>query len=113
MYALKLFSKDFYDTMFKFNLSRFINDKTNADLIANKGMEFHALSSAIKPFSTWLSRDAIQDCRESCGGHGYLKSKCEHFTRGTSFSSNCICIHMAICAYCSYISVMCVKISYY
>lgn len=35
--------------------------------------EFHALSSATKPLSGWLARDAIQDCREACGGHGYLK----------------------------------------
>ena len=36
-------------------------------------MELHALSSAGKPLSTWTTRDAIQDCREACGGHGYLK----------------------------------------
>lgn len=37
------------------------------------GVELHALSSAAKPFCTWIVRDAIQDCRESTGGHGYLK----------------------------------------
>lgn len=37
------------------------------------GAEMHALSSAAKPVCTWMARDAIQDCRESCGGHGYLK----------------------------------------
>lgn len=36
-------------------------------------MEMHAISSAAKPACTWAIRDAIQDCRESCGGHGYLK----------------------------------------
>lgn len=45
------------------------------DLAAIKGMEFHALSSALKPLCAWTSRDVIQDCRESCGGHGYLKGK--------------------------------------
>ncbi|XP_065357316.1 peroxisomal acyl-coenzyme A oxidase 3 isoform X2 [Calliphora vicina] len=38
------------------------------------GMELHALSSAAKPICTWAARDGIQECREACGGHGYLKS---------------------------------------
>lgn len=37
------------------------------------GMEFHSISAACKPVTTWATRDAIQDCREGCGGHGYLK----------------------------------------
>ncbi|KAJ6649267.1 Peroxisomal acyl-coenzyme A oxidase 3 [Pseudolycoriella hygida] len=37
------------------------------------GMEIHALSSAAKPYCTWSAQSAIQDCREACGGHGYLK----------------------------------------
>ena len=45
------------------------------DLLAAVGMEIHALSSASKPLCGWTVRDAIQDCRESCGGHGYLKGK--------------------------------------
>ena len=36
----------------------------------NVGMEIHALSSAVKPVVTWMVRDAIQECREACGGHG-------------------------------------------
>lgn len=37
------------------------------------GMEMHALSSAAKPVCAWTIRDVIQDCREACGGHGFLK----------------------------------------
>ena len=37
------------------------------------GMEMHALSSAAKPICAWTVRDVIQECREACGGHGYLK----------------------------------------
>lgn len=36
-------------------------------------MELHALSSAAKPYCSWTVQQAIQDCREACGGHGYLK----------------------------------------
>jgi len=36
-------------------------------------MEIHVLSSAGKPLAGWIARAAIQDCREACGGHGYLK----------------------------------------
>lgn len=46
----------------------------NQDTIGIEGMEIHVLSSATKPLCSWTSRDIIQDCRESCGGHGYLKS---------------------------------------
>lgn len=36
--------------------------------------EIHALISAAKPLITWTCRDAIQESREACGGHGFLKS---------------------------------------
>ncbi|XP_054267166.1 peroxisomal acyl-coenzyme A oxidase 3-like [Macrosteles quadrilineatus] len=36
--------------------------------------EEHALLSACKAVFSWKTQVAIQDCRESCGGHGYLKS---------------------------------------
>jgi len=35
--------------------------------------EIHAVVSATKPLVTWTCRDTIQECREACGGHGYLK----------------------------------------
>lgn len=37
------------------------------------GPEIHALSSGMKPVAGWLARDGIQECREACGGHGYLQ----------------------------------------
>ncbi|XP_046426011.1 peroxisomal acyl-coenzyme A oxidase 3 isoform X2 [Neodiprion virginianus] len=36
--------------------------------------EIHSIISAIKPLITWTCRDAIRECREACGGHGYLKA---------------------------------------
>jgi acyl-CoA oxidase len=41
--------------------------------IGNIGAEMHALSSCAKSVCTWASRDLIQECREACGGHGYLR----------------------------------------
>ncbi|CRL08031.1 CLUMA_CG020967, isoform A [Clunio marinus] len=41
--------------------------------MATAGMEIHALSSVGKPICAWTVRDVIQECREACGGHGYLK----------------------------------------
>lgn len=43
-----------------------------ADHLAAVGAEMHAISSCAKPLASWLARDAIQECREACGGHGYL-----------------------------------------
>lgn len=63
-----------YKSLYELQMSRYMNENTNS--IADLGMEIHVLSSATKPLCSWIARDAIQDCRESCGGHGYLKSKC-------------------------------------
>lgn len=41
--------------------------------VSLEGMEIHALSSVGKPICSWTSRNIIQECREACGGHGYLK----------------------------------------
>ena len=35
--------------------------------------EVHAMVSAMKPLVTWTCASAIQESREACGGHGYLK----------------------------------------
>lgn len=37
------------------------------------GKELHAVASACKPMAGWLARDAIQECREACGGHGWAR----------------------------------------
>ncbi|RWS24161.1 Peroxisomal acyl-coenzyme A oxidase 3-like protein [Leptotrombidium deliense] len=38
------------------------------------GAEIHSLSSCAKAVCGWMARDAIQESREACGGHGYLKA---------------------------------------
>ncbi|XP_020298492.1 peroxisomal acyl-coenzyme A oxidase 3-like isoform X2 [Pseudomyrmex gracilis] len=71
LYTMKIFSSNFLNILVEFNLERLSG--RNDDWIVDLGVEMHALSSAAKPLCSWLARDAIQDCRESCGGHGYLK----------------------------------------
>lgn len=41
--------------------------------VTKAGMEMHALSSAGKAICAGTVQEAIQECRQACGGHGYLK----------------------------------------
>lgn len=34
--------------------------------------EIEALAAGLKAYTTWTVRDALQECREACGGKGYL-----------------------------------------
>lgn len=74
-YVQKIFCHWLFDEHYALLMATLAKDKS----IGGANMEMHALSSAAKPICTWQARDAIQDCRESCGGHGYLKSKLYFF----------------------------------
>ncbi|KAF2358453.1 Acyl-CoA dehydrogenase/oxidase N-terminal and middle domain [Trinorchestia longiramus] len=69
-YVLDHFSKTFSDHYADFRMQMISGD--DPDHLAEFGQEIHALSSCGKPLSGWLARDCIQECREACGGHGYL-----------------------------------------
>ncbi|KAK4876258.1 hypothetical protein RN001_012680 [Aquatica leii] len=47
--------------------------KPNSTLESSK-TEIHVVLSAAKPLTTWTCQDAIQQCREACGGHGFLEA---------------------------------------
>uniref|UniRef100_A0A7G3ACZ8 Acyl-coenzyme A oxidase n=1 Tax=Lutzomyia longipalpis TaxID=7200 RepID=A0A7G3ACZ8_LUTLO len=57
------------------------------DIGLSKGIEMHALSSVAKAITTWAARDAVQDCREACGGHGYLRAAQLGFIRSDNDAS--------------------------
>ena len=46
--------------------NRFLN-KTESEM-----QEIEALAAGMKSYSTWSTRDVLQECREACGGKGYL-----------------------------------------
>jgi len=45
--------------------------------------ELHATSSGLKAFCSWKTKDAIESCRLTCGGHGYIGNA----GFGTTFAS--------------------------
>ncbi|XP_067034311.1 peroxisomal acyl-coenzyme A oxidase 3-like [Acropora muricata] len=69
-YALKYFSRIFYMLHIELHVSLMLGESHES--LAELGKEIHALSSASKPLASWIAQTTIQECREACGGHGYL-----------------------------------------
>ena len=64
------FSMTFYEDFLRLLIGKMSGE--DPDMLAALGMEVHGVSSAGKPLFSWTAQAAVQECREACGGHGYL-----------------------------------------
>ncbi|XP_068163891.1 peroxisomal acyl-coenzyme A oxidase 3 [Antennarius striatus] len=69
-YALENFSKSIFMNFVEFQMGLLMRDKS--DRQSELGREIHAISCSSKPLGSWSAQRGIQECREACGGHGYL-----------------------------------------
>ncbi|XP_057709882.1 peroxisomal acyl-coenzyme A oxidase 3 [Corythoichthys intestinalis] len=69
-YALECFSKSLFSNYVEFRIGQMMKDQV--DRQAELGRELHALACSGKPSAAWTAQRGIQECREACGGHGYL-----------------------------------------
>lgn len=80
--ALKNYSFSIFMNLAEFYMGLMSNDMSERQ--ANFGKEIHILSSAVKPLASWTAQRVIQECREACGGHGYLKASRFGYLRDTN-----------------------------
>uniref|UniRef100_A0A663LLJ2 Acyl-coenzyme A oxidase n=1 Tax=Athene cunicularia TaxID=194338 RepID=A0A663LLJ2_ATHCN len=69
-YALDYFCKSLFENLTEFYLGLLTKQRSQRQ--ADIGREIHALCAASKPLTSWTAQQAAQECREACGGHGYL-----------------------------------------
>ncbi|XP_072381174.1 peroxisomal acyl-coenzyme A oxidase 3-like [Diabrotica undecimpunctata] len=69
-YVLRNFNTYFSEKFYEFTMNNILG--TSLPNAPDMGIEIHGVSSAAKPMAGWIMKDAVQECRECCGGHGYL-----------------------------------------
>lgn len=69
-YALEHFTKSIFMNYLEFQIGQMMKEKS--DRQAEMGREIHAIGCSSKPLGSWIAQRGIQECREACGGHGYL-----------------------------------------
>lgn len=65
------FAEQFQERFFRYSVQLLTGDRSEEMVEMSK--EMHALSCVSKPMATWTAQRAIQESREACGGHGFLK----------------------------------------
>ncbi|XP_074641491.1 peroxisomal acyl-coenzyme A oxidase 3-like [Tubulanus polymorphus] len=70
-FALLHFTHSFFMDFAEFTVGRMMGNSEVKQ--AELGEEIHAISCASKPIASWIAMKSVQECREACGGHGYLK----------------------------------------
>ncbi|CAF0826000.1 unnamed protein product [Rotaria sordida] len=72
LYIYRHLALSVFDNLVEFYAISMSNNEDDQDLLAYMGRELHALSCSCKSICTWNTQKACQECREACGGHGYL-----------------------------------------
>lgn len=70
-YAWRNFASSFFLNLGEFLMGLLVKDRTERQ--SDLGKDIHIISCASKPVTSWTAQQVIQECREACGGYGYLK----------------------------------------
>lgn len=71
-YVWTVYTDSLMEQFHEYSIRLILRDKDPE--MVELGKEYHAVSSGTKPLTGWTAMRAIQECRECCGGHGYLAS---------------------------------------